>query len=150
MYEIVTRVLDVKASDEPPAELLEKLVGMATAYDDECTLQAALVKIGRPREGKYAAWQLTSLAGLLDALERREASWEKYDPDRALGKMFEFARATVQDDAAPEEQRLVAVRLVGRSAALSRPLAPPSGKSGCGASPAREDRSAGDWQSSRC
>jgi putative heme-binding domain-containing protein len=52
---------------------------------------------------------------LLDALDRRNVSWEKYDPSKELTKMFEFARGIVANDAAPEDERLRAVRLLGRS-----------------------------------
>ncbi|MEX0678781.1 MAG: PVC-type heme-binding CxxCH protein [Pirellulales bacterium] len=113
--EVVAKVLAVKPPAEPPADLLEQLVGLTSAYDDERSLAATLQKIGRPSDGKYAAWQLTALAGLLDALDRRDRSWEKYDPQKALSKMFDFARATVADESAPEELRLRAVRLLGRS-----------------------------------
>lgn len=114
---VTKRVLAVTTPAEPPAELLEQLVGLASAYDDDVTLAAALQRIGQPHEGKYAAWQLTALAGLLDALDRREADWRKYDPQQSLAKMFEFARATVADENADEDQRLRAIRLLGRSEA---------------------------------
>jgi putative heme-binding domain-containing protein len=114
---ITKRVLAVEAPAEPPAALLEQLVGLASAYGDEATLAAALQRIGQPHEGKYADWQLTALAGLLDALDRRDADWQKYDPQQSLAKMFEFARTTVADENANEEQRLRAIRLLGWSEA---------------------------------
>ncbi|MBI3839830.1 MAG: c-type cytochrome [Planctomycetia bacterium] len=115
LHEIVTTVLNVEPGNEPPANLLEQLVGLASTFEDDRTLASALLKIGKAESGKYAAWQLTALAGLLDALARRDVSWEKYDPAKELTKMFEFARCIVANDAAPEEERLRAVRLLGRS-----------------------------------
>jgi len=112
---IVGTVLNVNEGKEPPAELLEQLVGLASAFENDNTLGTALQKISKSSSGKYAAWQVTSLAGLLDALDRRNTSWEKYDASKDLAKMFAFARATVADEAAPEDDRLSTVRLLGRS-----------------------------------
>ncbi len=122
LHEIVAKVLggDTAQGDEkaqqPPGELLEQLVGLASTFDDDRTLAGALQRIGKANGGKYADWQLTALAGLLDALDRRGASWEKYDPSKDLAKMFAFARATVASEQAAEDERLRAVRLLGRSA----------------------------------
>jgi putative heme-binding domain-containing protein len=116
LHEVVATVLGQDPSKEPPAELLEQLVGMASALDDNRTLGLALARIGRSTSGKYAVWQLTAVAGLLDALSRRDASWEKYDSSGELARMLDFARATVATHSAPEDQRLPAVRLLGRSA----------------------------------
>ncbi len=112
---VLARVLDAEPPAEPPADLLEQLVGLASAYDDEAALASALQKIGQPRDGTYAAWQLTALAGLLDAVDRRDADWQQYDPQQKLAGMFEFARTTVADDEADEAQRRRAIRLLGRS-----------------------------------
>jgi len=114
---VTEAVLAVRPPAEPPAELLEQLVGLATAYNDETTLAAALKRIGAPHKESYAAWQLTALAGLLDALARSGTEWQKYDPDQSLAKMFAFARETALNDAADEGQRLRAIRLLGRSPA---------------------------------
>ncbi|HEV3138556.1 MAG TPA: hypothetical protein VGZ26_11645, partial [Pirellulales bacterium] len=115
LNEVVTAVLRVESGTEPPSELLEQLVGLASLFEEDRTLATALAKIGKAESGRYAAWQLTALAGLLDALDRRNLSWERYDPSQELTKMFEFARGIVANDAAPEEDRLRAVRLLGRS-----------------------------------
>ncbi|MGD9720359.1 MAG: PVC-type heme-binding CxxCH protein [Pirellulales bacterium] len=96
-------------------ELLEQLVGLASALDDDRTLGLALARIGKSHVDTYDAWQLTAVAGLLDALARREAGWEKYDTSGELARMFDFARTTVRDDKAGESDRLRAVRLLGRS-----------------------------------
>jgi putative membrane-bound dehydrogenase-like protein len=115
LYEAVVTVLDPDRTKEPPAELLEQLVGLASAFDDERTLGAALARIGKSNSGNYAAWQLTALAGLLDALDRRDTSWEKYDPSGGLASVFGFARANAANEAAAEDQRALSVRLLGRS-----------------------------------
>jgi putative heme-binding domain-containing protein len=114
---VIEAVLAVPSPAEPPAELLEQLVGLATAYQDEATLTAALRRIGMPHQDSYAAWQLTALAGLLDALAGTSTDWHKYDPDQSLAKMFAFARETALNDEADEGQRIRAIRLLGRSPA---------------------------------
>ncbi|MEX2112351.1 MAG: c-type cytochrome, partial [Pirellulales bacterium] len=117
LHGVVATVLGDKQGAEPPAELLEQLVSVASAFEDDRTLGMALARIGRADSGDYAAWQMTAVAGLLDALARREAAWEKYDASGELGKMFTFARATVVDADADDEARLRAIRLLGRSEA---------------------------------
>ncbi len=115
LSEVMATVINLDADKEPPGEFLEQLVSLASAFDDDRTLGVALAKIGKANAGKYAAWQLTALAGLLDALDRRNASWEKYDTSHELAKILDFARAIVANDEAPEDERSRAVRLLGRS-----------------------------------
>jgi putative heme-binding domain-containing protein len=116
LHAVMTTVLNPAAESEPPAALLEQLVALASAFNDNGTLGLALEKIGKANDGKYAAWQVTALAGLLDALDRRSTSWEKFDQAKDLTHMFAFARQTVSDADAPDDQRLRAVRLLGRDA----------------------------------
>ena len=116
LHGLMAAVLEVEPGVEPPGELLEQLVALATAFGDDRTLAGALQTIGRSSGGKYAAWQLTALAGLLDVLARRDTSWEKYDPTKDLAKMFLFARKVVADQRASDAERLRAVRLLGRTA----------------------------------
>ena len=113
---MVAVVLDVDSEKDPPAELLEQLVGLAATYNDNATLGTALAKIGQARSGKYAAWQMTALVGLFDALARRDVSWEKIEQAKDLGEMFQFARAVAAQEEAAEDDRLRAVRLLVRSA----------------------------------
>jgi putative membrane-bound dehydrogenase-like protein len=120
LHDVVATVLGAEDGAEPPAELLEQLVGVASAFDDNRTLGMALARIGRANSGKYAAWQMTAVAGLLDALARREAAWEDYDSSGELAKMFDLARATVDDSEASDDQRLRAIRLLGRSESQRR------------------------------
>ncbi len=72
LQQVAERVLNVPPPQEPPAALIEQLVALSSAYDDEAMLQLALQRIAAPHDGKYAPWQSTALAGLLDALDRRK------------------------------------------------------------------------------
>ena len=61
------------AAAEPPAELLKTLLGLAASYKNEPALVRGLDLIATPRDGKYAAWQVAALTGLLDSLGPRKA-----------------------------------------------------------------------------
>ena len=115
LYDMVATVLGEGSDVEPPAALLEQLVGMASALEDDRTLGMALARIGSSKSGTYADWQLRAVAGLLDALARRDATWETYDTSGDLAKMFAFARRTVADEQADQSLRLLSIRLLGRS-----------------------------------
>ncbi len=68
LHAVLAAVLSPGEGNQPPAEILEQLIALGIAYGDDRALAGALEKIGRPHDGKYADWQLTALAGLLDAL----------------------------------------------------------------------------------
>ena len=55
LREIVATVLSVGEEKEPPAEIVEPLVGLASTLGDDATLAAALERIGKPREGRYTS-----------------------------------------------------------------------------------------------
>ncbi|HEX3727275.1 MAG TPA: PVC-type heme-binding CxxCH protein, partial [Pirellulales bacterium] len=104
LRDVVATVL-TSGEKEPSGAIVEQLVGLASALNDEATLATALEKIGKSTGGNYAPWQLTALAGLLDALDRRGTAWETYDQHHDLAKIFEFARSRVPNEDLPEEER---------------------------------------------
>ena len=82
-----------------------------------------LGKVSTPEHSRYAAWQFGALAGLLDALDQRNSSLTKLEQDGKedmkaavgqLAKIFAAARATATDTHASLEERLQAIRLLGR------------------------------------
>src|SRR5262249_61636299 len=85
---------------------------------------AALLKaIATPEKGKYAPWQFTALAGLLDALDQRSTSLARLRSEgdkelrealKQLEGLFTAARASLADRKAPRQERLRAVPLLGR------------------------------------
>jgi putative membrane-bound dehydrogenase-like protein len=106
-----------------PAELTEKLLGLATALGNAQTMTKLLTRIGTPQNGQYASWQFAALAGLLDTLQDRNSSlaklMEQSDEElrrsiTRLGGLFSAARAAVTRREASTEQVLQAVRLLGR------------------------------------
>src|SRR5205823_1777745 len=51
----------------PPAALVENLLRLANALDQPRALVTLLGAVAEPEKGRYAPWQFTALAGLLDA-----------------------------------------------------------------------------------
>jgi putative membrane-bound dehydrogenase-like protein len=107
----------------PPAALVENLLRMANALNHTTALTTLLTAVGTPQEGKYAPWQFTALAGLLDALDQRNTPLTKLNEEggneqkaalKELSGIFRAARATLADARAAREDELLAVRLLGR------------------------------------
>jgi putative membrane-bound dehydrogenase-like protein len=104
----------------PPAELVERLLGVAVALGDRKALTGVLRDVTTPRQGRFAPWQLAALAGVLEALERRGQPLEKVAGEgvrEQVRRMLAQARATTGDGKAPEGERLAAVRVLGRDPA---------------------------------
>jgi len=104
------------------ASLIEQLTGLAAARGDQAAFGKALGRITTPTDGKYAAWQFSAMAGLLDALDRQRTSLKKLQDEgkadiKGLNLEALFAAARVQSadaHAPPVSERLDAIRLLGR------------------------------------
>jgi putative membrane-bound dehydrogenase-like protein len=93
----------------PPPSLLEPLIHMASAYGDTKLIGQFLSAIATgPKDSQFAA-----LAGFLDSLEANNTSLIKLD-QRGAGDIFDAARKVAADANAPLQQRINAVRLLGR------------------------------------
>lgn len=122
LAEVLAAVIDAQLA-EPPVDLLKTLLGLAASYKNEPALIRGLDLIATPRNGKYAAWQVAALTGLLDSLDRDKLSLDKLG-QKSGGKLgaaltrvaalFEYSRTTVAQSDAPESERLLAAWLVGR------------------------------------
>jgi putative membrane-bound dehydrogenase-like protein len=126
--DVLTGVLDRKS---PPTGLVQKLVGVAAAVGDQATLTQALRPVTAMREGKYAMWQFTALANVLDALERRKAATSG-DLEKPVAALIQHAREVAADGGAPEASRRAALSLLGRQSSdiellgkLTGPANPP-------------------------
>jgi putative membrane-bound dehydrogenase-like protein len=106
-----------------PPVLAENLLRLANSLGDTQTFVNLLGKVSTAEHGRYAAWQFGALAGLLDALDQRNTSLTKLkqagpdDMKEALGqlaKIFAAARTTAADAQAPLDERMQAIRLLGR------------------------------------
>jgi putative heme-binding domain-containing protein len=67
----------VLANPQKSGALLDKLLGLAASLGDEHSLAQAIVIIGKPTSGAFAAWQYSALGGVLDVLGRRGESLAK-------------------------------------------------------------------------
>jgi putative membrane-bound dehydrogenase-like protein len=122
---MLSTILRNAEKQEPPQVLLEQLLGLATAIGDEHSLAHALTIVATPTDTNYATWQFAALAGVLDALERRNSSLKKLqngagtDLKQAIEKLeplFAQARslAALQPGASVPPQTETALRLLGR------------------------------------
>jgi len=69
-------------------------------------------------ELRYAQWQLIALSGFLDAIEQRNMALESLvaaETRQAIDGLLSAARAAAGNAELPDERRVAAVRLVGRS-----------------------------------
>jgi putative membrane-bound dehydrogenase-like protein len=113
--EVLAGVFAGAAATSPPEQLVQRLLGIATALGDKKTLPAILRRVATPREGRFARWQWAGLAGVLDALARQGKSL--LDDERMTGQikpMLAEARRVAADEKAPESERLAVVQVLGR------------------------------------
>jgi putative membrane-bound dehydrogenase-like protein len=119
---VLLATLKGSPSGGPPPGLVENLLRLASAQGNATATGALLKAVARTAGGKHAPWQVAALATLLDALEQRNSSLAELAKGDAglktavegLGELFAAARATAADARATREQRLQAIRLVGR------------------------------------
>lgn len=120
---IVTVVSQTKEAAAGQSELISQLLTLAAATHREDTIVALIPVIRRAEQGRYSAWQLGALGELLDLLDRRETTLAKFRASASpplqaeidgLAPLFAFARATAGDPSAALDDRLAAVRLLGR------------------------------------
>jgi putative membrane-bound dehydrogenase-like protein len=119
LADVLTGVLSASGT-RPSESLARRLLDMATALGDRKALSGALAKVTTAKEGRYVAWQVAALAGVLEALQRRGETLAAL-PDSELRKqvrdMVRRARFLAADDKGEETERLAAVRALGRDPA---------------------------------
>jgi putative membrane-bound dehydrogenase-like protein len=121
---MIDAMLAATAGKDPPVELLQKLLSLATTYDNDRALVRLLAALAKPNaEGAFADWQVTALAGLLDTLDRKNLSLAKFEKEAdadlkqglaRVNPMFDWARKAVVNEKGEEAERLAAVTLLGR------------------------------------
>ncbi len=117
LAEIFDAVLKAGSGNAPPAHLVRSLTTLAGAMANPLNLPRILREVTTPRDGKYAAWQMAGLGGLLDALDRQGRSLDKIADEATRGQiasMLTQMRLTAADDQASEEDRLAALPFLGR------------------------------------
>jgi putative membrane-bound dehydrogenase-like protein len=119
--EILMTLFADAPNSPPPSAYVEPLFVVAGSQPEH--LARLVGAVTTPEGGKYAPWQMAALVGLLDSTERAGSSLDKLarndvnlQPavDRVVN-LFKAARALVADEKAAADDRLVAIRLLGRS-----------------------------------
>jgi putative membrane-bound dehydrogenase-like protein len=126
---MLSALLEHAKQQEPPEALLDKLLGLAAAMGEEHSLARALAIAAAPTNEKFAPWQFSAVAGVLDALDRGNSSLKKLKSSagtelkQAIDKlepMFARARSLAKRQtpaATPTPETLPALRLLGRDLA---------------------------------
>ena len=93
------------------------MLTLAAGFHDAQVLEQILATITTVQDGKIASWQLSALAGMIDALDRQQQPLDK-TLDAAqlqkLGPLFSQARSLFADAKAADAERLTALRLLAR------------------------------------
>jgi putative membrane-bound dehydrogenase-like protein len=120
---IVATIAAGSHGSPPPPLLVENLLRSAAGFAHTGATVVLLDLLATPDHGKYAPWQYTALAGLLDALDQRNSSLsklgEKGGPElraalKRLAGLFDAARAAVANPRTSRDEQLPALRLLGR------------------------------------
>jgi putative membrane-bound dehydrogenase-like protein len=104
----------------PPVPLIRQLLAAEVARGGGRNLSVWMLPVVTPRDGRYAAWQMEVVGGVLDAMANSIRPAEKLlfeDVRTALGRMTTAARATAADTKAAENDRRAALSLLGREPA---------------------------------
>ncbi len=115
---ILTTLFTEAADGPPPAAIIEPLFALAGTVQDRRGRMDLSRALGTPSlpGGRYAAWQFSALAGLLDASERARRPLAPED-ERQLVGLRAAARAIARDAGAGDDVRVAAIRLLGRDEA---------------------------------
>jgi len=120
---VLLTVMKGSEKTPPPAALVESLLRLANALGDSRAMVPLLKAVSTPEDGRFAPWQFTVLAGLLDSLderktplaELRELGGEEGSATRKkLAGLFAAARKVLADSRATKADKLLAIRLLGR------------------------------------
>jgi putative heme-binding domain-containing protein len=115
--EITGHILNDGHADGSRQKLTETMLTLAAAFRDAQALEQILATITTVQDGKIASWQLSALAGMIDALDRQQQPLDK-TLDAAqlqkLGPLFSQARGLFADAKAADAERLTALRLLAR------------------------------------
>jgi putative heme-binding domain-containing protein len=113
-----------RPSERWPADsLVESLVALATEIPENRVLAHALDQLTQPLTQDFAPWQFAGVVGFLDGLDKRKLSLAafkqqagaEFQPSLArLEPIFVQARIVALDPKIVDEQRVIALQLLGR------------------------------------
>jgi putative membrane-bound dehydrogenase-like protein len=100
----------------PPMAIVGPLLRLAVSGQNRTPIELLTRTITVPdgQGSRFAPWQYTMLAGLLDA--RDHANQLDLEFDKPFASVWSAARRVVADDTLPEDERTGAIRLIGYGA----------------------------------
>ena len=115
---VMQAVLATSDSQPPPRRFVTQLLATAVAYDNSTeVVDRAVAMICQPPDGGFARWQLDAIVGLLDALDKKRTTLARVLSDeslRLIAGLFAEARRLAADVQADTDERMQAIRLLGR------------------------------------
>jgi putative membrane-bound dehydrogenase-like protein len=122
--DVLSSVLAASGTSAPNQDLIGSLLDLSAAYGDDQALVKLMKYVTQEKDGRFADWQFTVFARLLDSLARRNESLANKvkaskvsDADQLLAgvdRLFDSARNLVADAEGSLNTRVAAVRLLGR------------------------------------
>ncbi len=111
---------DAAAGPAKPAwfeAILGPLLSVAVAGTDRAPIQPIVrtIAVAAGQKGRYAPWQFTALAGLLEARDHATRPLE-VDLDKPFAWVWGAAHRVITDESAPEAERIGAAQLIGYGA----------------------------------
>ena len=113
--------------DHPPDPrkwmLLSDLINLSVALNDEPAIASGLPALCESRGTRHYPWQFAGMAGLLDALDRRKITLSEFQKAshgelkhsfEKVDSVFTDARKSAGDPSTNEDERVAAIRLLGR------------------------------------
>ncbi|MGE5191976.1 MAG: PVC-type heme-binding CxxCH protein, partial [Deltaproteobacteria bacterium] len=121
---VLSNVVTEMRSTTPNQNLIGNLLDLAAAFGNDQALAKLVRYVTEEQNGKFADWQFTAFARLLDSLARRNESLVKKinpakvpDTDKilvAVDRLYTAARQLSANPGAAVEVRIAALRLLGR------------------------------------
>jgi len=118
-----------QTKNEPPPELLSRLLNLVIASHDQASAARAIEQLATPSRNTFAPWQMTTIAAFLDILEKHGGGLPQLQSAgssalrealKKLDMLFDDARKTVEAETGNETDRLQAIRLLGRAPAMEQ------------------------------
>jgi putative heme-binding domain-containing protein len=102
-------------SSAPFTAMIKPLLTMSLKEQAPMEALTRQITVAAGQGGRYAPWQFSTLAVLLDFNDRARVPADS-NPDRTFASVWSAARRVVADDSTPEPERIGAVQLIGLGA----------------------------------
>ena len=121
--DMVLKVVRAERSDAFTGALVGRLLALSVALGNREAILDALDRLVQPEKERDRSWQFGTVAGVMDALEKRETNLAKLaasdgnrgkDMLRRVEELTSHARSTATDGQATVQDRIAGLRLMGR------------------------------------